>query len=132
MELSFNKSLKQQSWNAMVKLFTLFIVFYLIVFIFSVEIDKKVDMHLIVSIIYALSLLVSTIDDFKSLWHIRDEKTRYYFIGLVPFYIFSLYKAIEYKEFFSYKVDFYFTMLYGVTIIPLMIRHLVIKQFKKA
>ena len=132
MQLSVNKSMKQQAWNALVKLFTLFIVFYLIILLFSIKDDKKVDMHLMVSIIYALSLLVSTIDDFKILWHIRDKKSRYYFIGLVPFYIFILYKAIEYKELFNYKVDYYFTMLYGVTIILLMIRYMVLKQFKKA
>ncbi len=88
-------------------------------------------MPLVVSIIYALSLLVSTIDNFVSLWHVRKEKARYYFIGLVPLYIFFLYKAIEHQELFNYKADFYFTMLYGVTVILLMIRHLIIKQLKK-
>lgn len=114
------------------KLFTLFIVFYLIVLLFSVEVDKKVDMHLMVSIIYALSLLVCTIDNFISLWHVRGEKARYYFIALVPFYIFFIYKVIEYEELFNYKFDYYFTMLYGITVILLMTRYLVIKQFKKA
>jgi hypothetical protein len=87
-------------------------------------------MPVIVSVIYGISLIVSTIDDFVSLWHVSKEKKRYYFIGLVPLYILILYKTVEYQELFNYKADFYGTMLYGVTIILLMTRYLIIKQFK--
>lgn len=125
MQLSINRN-KKKLWDAIVKLFTLFIVFYLIVLLFSIDNDKKVDMPLIVSIIYTLSLLICIIDNSISLWIVRKEKMRYYFIGLVPVYIFILYKAVEYQEFFNYIADFYFTMFYGVSAVLLMIRYLII------
>lgn len=122
--------MRQQTWNAIVKLFTLFVVFYLIVLLFSIDDNKRVDMPFVVSIIFSLSLLVSTIDNFIILWYVRKEKERYYFIGLVPLYIFMLHKANVYQELFNYKADFYFTMLYGVTTTVLMIRYLIIKRLK--
>lgn len=130
MLLSINTSMKHQVWNIIVKLVTPFVVFYLIVLLFSIDKYQKVDMPLAISVIYIISLLVSTIDNFTSLWHIKKEKARYYFIGLVPFYIFILYKLFTYQELFNYKVDFYITMLYGLVTTLLMVRYLIVRQLK--
>jgi len=131
MRLFVNKNIRQHIWNAIVKLFSLFVVLYLIVLLLSIDDKKKVDIPLVVSVIYILSLFVSAIDNFISLWDVRKEKVRYYFIGLVPLYVFFLYTAFKHQEFFNYKIDFYFTMLYVIAIILLMARYLIIKLFEK-